>query len=671
MIPDDAVERVREAADIVEVVGEHVKLRRSGSDWRGPCPFHQGKNPNFAVSPRKGIYHCYKCGVSGDVITFLREREGLSFVDAVKQLGQRYGVPVPESGPRGGPRERDAREPLWEALGAAADFFRDQLWEAPAGAAARDYLAKRSIDRDLADRFGLGFAPRDGEALRARLHSLGMDDDRQLEVGLLVRRDDGSVRPRFRDRLIFPITDAAGHMAGFGGRLLGPGEPKYLNSPETRVFVKGRLLYNLHQAKQAVRRDDRVLVVEGYFDAIRLAQHGFEGAVAPLGTALSEAQAQLLARYTKNVFLLYDSDEAGLKATFRAGLELLRQGVAVRVVSLPAGEDPDTFLAKQGAERFERHLGEALDLFERQLQIVERQGWFANLSRKRRAVDRLIPTIRAAADPLTRDLYLGRLAERTGIDRATLQREVDDVATTKRSGTQNPSSAEPASTARRESSAHGDAGDPQERAAPGRFAERVGTWQRSGKRKGVRWVGRGGRSERSDEFELVDRQPPRPGVERTRDSERTLVLAMLHLEGYIESIAEKVEVESFRDPVYAELFAALSARGDSGDVAGLADDLSPPAVAEMERLLACTGELTAPKQMVADSVAKLAYFELEDVIDALESDIRGLNVRKPGGWEDAVRKLEEEKLQHIREKMSLGVRANWKVNRTEAGGSRK
>ncbi|HEY0970532.1 MAG TPA: DNA primase, partial [Gemmatimonadales bacterium] len=425
MIPDEAVERVREAADIVEVIGEHVKLRRSGSDWRGPCPFHQGKNPNFAVSPRKGIYHCYKCGVSGDVITFLREREGLSFVDAVKQLGQRYGVVVPETGPRGGPRERDEREPLWETLGAAADFFRDQLWDAPAGGAAREYLQKRSVDRDLADRFGLGYAPRDGEALRTRLHSLGMDDERQLEVGLLVQRDDGSVRPRFRDRLIFPITDAAGHMAGFGGRLIGPGEPKYLNSPETRVFVKGRLLYNLHQAKQAVRRDDRVLVVEGYFDALRLAAHGFESAVAPLGTALSEAQSQLLARYTKNVFLLYDSDEAGLKATFRAGLELLRQGVAVRVVTLPDGEDPDTFLAKHGAERFERHLGAALDLFERQLQLVERLGWFADLHRKRRAVDRLIPTIRAAADPLTRDLYLGRLAEATGIDRATLQAEAE------------------------------------------------------------------------------------------------------------------------------------------------------------------------------------------------------------------------------------------------------
>jgi DNA primase len=229
---------------------------------------------------------------------------------------------------------------------------------------------------------------------------------------------------------MFPILDPQGNCAGFGGRLLGPGEPKYLNSAESKIFSKGRLLYGFHMARHVIRRDDRVMIVEGYFDVVRLVSAGFAWAVAPLGTALTEAQAALVRRFARNAYLLYDSDEAGLKATFRAGDELLRHGMAVQVVTLPDGEDPDSFVDKFGGEKLTAQVDNAIDVFERKLQLLERKGWFADLHRKRRALDRLLPTLRATADPVTRDIYLARTAEALGVTREVLEREVSAGAGT-------------------------------------------------------------------------------------------------------------------------------------------------------------------------------------------------------------------------------------------------
>lgn len=643
MIADESVERVREAADIVEVIGEHVKLRRMGVDWRGPCPFHGGKNPNFAVSPRKGIYHCYKCGVTGDVITYLREREGLDFASAVRQLGERFGVEVRETDTR-----RDApdeRAPLWEVLGAAVELFQELLRTDESGAAARDYLASRHVEREAADAFGVGYAPRDGRVLRDRLGALGFGDARLLEVGLLVQREgESEVRPRFRDRLMFPITDAAGHPVGFGGRLMGPGEPKYLNSPETKAFSKGRLLYNMHQAKQSIRKEERVLLVEGYFDVLRLSAAGIGAAVAPLGTALTEAQAQLVARYTSNAFLLYDSDEAGLRATFRSGLELLRQGVAVRVVTLPEGEDPDSFVARHGGERMERQLAGAIDLFERQVQILERHGWFADLHRKRRAVDKLLPTIRAASDPLTRDLYLGRLGELAGVDRATLQREVDEPQRRGPGGAARP--------AGRAAAGADGAPPPDDAPSPWRQPRRAGKWQ--GRR------GRGDRrfGDRREDAELVDARPPRPGQAHGDMSERYLVLAMLHLDHQIERIAEAVQPESFRNPIFAEIFSVLVERGEVGDVAELAEALSDPATAGLQRLLTAGAELDPPGRIVQDSLAQLRYLDLEEQLRAVEGMLEGASSERRAA-------LDAERQRLIAERRALGARGDgWRRPRT-------
>ncbi|MBX6331406.1 MAG: DNA primase, partial [Gemmatimonadaceae bacterium] len=425
MISDETVERVRQAADIVQIIGEHVNLKRTGSDFRGPCPFHQGTHRNFSVSPRKGIYYCFVCHEGGDVFTFLQKRLGVDWPGAVRYVAERVGIPVEEvQRRREGP---DPRQPLWDVNAAVADYFRQLLWDEEEGRAARDYLALRRVSREVADRFALGFAPRDPDALRTHFAALGIEEARLVEAGLLVQREEGGeLRPRFRNRLMFPILDAMGNYVGFGGRLLGPGEPKYLNSAESPVFSKAKLLYGLHMAKHVIRRDDRVMIVEGYFDVVRLVSAGFDWVVAPLGTALTESQAALLRRFTRNAFLLYDSDKAGLKATFRSGDELLRHGMAVQVVTLPEGEDPDSFVDKFGGEALTEQLGHAIDVLERKVQLLERAGWFADLRRKRRALDRLLPTIRATADPITRDIYLGRVSDAAGVSREVLLQELGE-----------------------------------------------------------------------------------------------------------------------------------------------------------------------------------------------------------------------------------------------------
>jgi DNA primase len=422
VIPDDVVDRVRAEADIVAIIGEYVKLKRVGNSFRGPCPFHHGKNDNFAVAPDGG-YKCFVCGEYGDVFSFVRKHLGLDFVEAVKLVGGKAGVEVREVSQR--KEERDAREPLWEANATAADFFRTQLWESPGGKIARDYLASRGLSREDADRFGIGFAPPDVATMRDALATLGFDVARQTAAGLLVVREDRpDPRPRFRNRLLFPIYDVGGHVVGFGGRILGDGEPKYLNSAESEVFSKRDLLYGLNWAKQAIRKADRLIVVEGYFDAIRLHLAGITEVVAPLGTAFTEQQAALVRRYTKNVFLLYDSDQAGLKATFRSADKLLEMGLSVRVITLPDDEDPDTYVAKVGAEGFERAAAASVDVFDRKVQLLERGGWFSDLRRKRQALDKLMPTIRLTADPLLRDLYVARTSEVAGVSRSMLEEDL-------------------------------------------------------------------------------------------------------------------------------------------------------------------------------------------------------------------------------------------------------
>jgi DNA primase len=344
----------------------------------------------------------------------------MDYPSAVREVARRVGIVIPERAARAGP---DPLEPLFGAAAVAQDWFTRQLLESPEAKVARDYLAGREISLDTAALYGLGYAP-PGKAFLTAMAELGLETRVLLDAGVAAARDDGSIVPRFRSRLLFPIHDLRGRVAGFGGRLLGPGEPKYLNSPENQIFHKGRQLYNLHQAKGAIRKEEAVILVEGYFDVLRLVLAGIEHVVAPLGTALTSDQATLLRRFAPSAILLYDSDQAGLRATFRAGDELLRHGVRVRVATMPAGEDPDTLVRRGGAAALEPILGDAIDLLERKVQLLEQKGWFEGVDHQRDALDRLLPTIRAASDPITRDLYLKEVSERTGVSREVLVQQV-------------------------------------------------------------------------------------------------------------------------------------------------------------------------------------------------------------------------------------------------------
>jgi len=419
MIPEEVIEQVRDSADLVGIIGESVNLKRTGSDYRGPCPFHGGKSRNFAVIPKRAMYYCFVCHESGDIFRWLMKRFGMDYPTAVRDIARRSGIVVPESQGRAGP---DPLEPLFGAVAAAHDWFTRQLLERPDATEAREYLAGRTITIEQAGEHGLGWAPH-GAAFTAAMAELGIEQRVLLESGLLAQREDGSVMSRFRQRLLFPIHDLRGRVVGFGGRLLGPGEPKYLNSSENALFHKGRLLYNLHQAKGAIRQEQAVILVEGYFDVLRLVLAGIDHVVAPLGTGLTADQAALLRRFAPAAALLYDSDEPGLKATFRAADELLRHGVRVRVATMPPGEDPDTLVRSGGVAALAPILRDAADVLERKVQLLEQRGWFEKVERRREALDKLLPTIRAAKEDVTRELYITLAAERVGVPREVVATE--------------------------------------------------------------------------------------------------------------------------------------------------------------------------------------------------------------------------------------------------------
>jgi len=566
MIPDEVVEQVRDSADIVQIIAEYVNLKRAGSDFRGPCPFHQGTHRNFSVSPKKRMYFCFVCHEGGDVFHFLQKRLGVDWPAAVKMVGEKSGIEVREvQSRREGP---DPREPLWEVNATAAVYFQKILWDDPLGQQARDYLAQRDISREVADQFGIGFAPREIGLLRNYMNTLGFDEARLVAAGLLVQGEDGSEpRPRFRSRLMFPILDSPGRNIGFGGRLIGPGEPKYLNSSESAVFSKGKTLYGLNWAKNDVRREDQVLVVEGYFDVVRLMAAGVTTVVAPMGTALSDAQAAILRKLTKNVFLLYDSDKAGLQATFRSGDELLRQGVSVRVVTLPEGEDPDTFVKTHGAAALTARLKDAIDVFERKIQLLERAGMFAELHKKRRALDRLLPTVRATSDEIMRDLYITRASEVSGVARAVLDRELSG-----RPGPSTPTGSQVAVP----------------RISP---AARV--------RRG-------------------ERRPGPLRAERGASAERELIRAMLFVRPRVEQITERLGRESFREPQYRAIYLALIAAGPTATIEEITAHLDEDSVATVEEIVGEGSYQIDPERTISDSLATLRARDLDRRAEELD-----------------------------------------------------
>jgi DNA primase len=360
----DFLEELRGRLSLADTIGRKVKLVRRGRELVGLCPFHNEKSPSFTVSEEKGFFYCFGCGAHGDLVSFVMRSEGLGFLEAVERLAEQAGLPVPQSSPV--ERERAQRQAtLLGALEAAAAWFERQL-VAPGGRAALEYLRRRGLADGTIARFRLGFAPDNRGALKAALSDAGFPEALQLEAGLLVRPEGGGQSyDRFRGRVMFPITDRRGRVIAFGGRIMGDGQPKYLNSPETPVFHKGRVLYGLAQAMGAARETGEIVVVEGYMDVIALSQAGLQHAVAPLGTALTEDQIALLWQIAAEPILCFDGDAAGQRAAARAAdraLPLLQPGKSLRFALLPPGDDPDSLVGRLGAGPMRELLGQARPL---------------------------------------------------------------------------------------------------------------------------------------------------------------------------------------------------------------------------------------------------------------------------------------------------------------------
>jgi len=435
------VERVREAIDIVELIGDTLQLRKAGKNFKALCPFHQEKTPSFYVFPDTQSFYCFGCGASGDAITFVMRTEQVSFREALERLAQRAGITL-HSYRRGENEEDEQRQRWFELNRLASAWFSHVLWSTAFGEPARAYLERRGVDRATAERFALGFAPDAPNALLRYLTQHGASLDELLRVGLVVQRDDGSVVDRFRNRVIFPIRDRQGRILGFGGRTLGDIQPKYLNSPQTPLFDKSSVLYALDLAEEAIRTQRTAIVVEGYLDAITAHQFGYTNTVASLGTALTERQGKQLRRLAERILLALDADAAGRQATLR-GLELLRTaladaerpvadpralirfertlGVELAVVVLPEGFDPDELIRHDRA-RWEAALARPVPLVDYYLDALLGSERPANPRETAELVARVAPLLRELGDPVQVDLYTRAIAHRLQVPEETVRR---------------------------------------------------------------------------------------------------------------------------------------------------------------------------------------------------------------------------------------------------------
>ena len=417
-IPQHIIEQVRDRSDVVEVVGAYVDLKRAGTNYKGLCPFHKERTPSFIVSPDRQTYHCFGCGKGGNVFSFLMEMDGVSFPEAVRELGKRAGIEV-ESRP-----DEDARsenEALFQANTFAGHFYHDSLVKTAAGDKARKYLEGRGIPREVWRRFGLGYAPANGEALAQAAMSHRIPRDVLLKLKLVMARDGGrGYYDYFRDRLMFPIVQPQARVVGFGGRILGSGEPKYLNSAESLLFQKRRMFYGLDRAHTPIRTSRFAYLVEGYTDLIRLHLAGVENALATCGTALTRDHAARVRRLTRRVVLLPDGDEAGANAALISGALLMAEGVEVGVVSLPPGLDPDSAGKTMKPNEFAEILGRHMEYFEYLDYTMQHRN--PNAREREDMIRRIVGAISSADDPLRGDVLVGELARVVGVDPVGLRR---------------------------------------------------------------------------------------------------------------------------------------------------------------------------------------------------------------------------------------------------------
>lgn len=419
---DDLLERV----DIVEVIDRRVKLRKSGKNYTARCPFHEEKTPSFSVNPDKQFYYCFGCGAGGNALGFLMDYENLDFPRAVEALAGSAGLEVPREPTRGGqdnPEREQSNKALYALMEEVATYYRRQLRQHPQANRAVTYLKQRGLTGEIAKLFDLGFAPPGWHNLLKALGDTPAQQALLKDSGMLVENEDGKLYDRFRDRVVFPIRDQRGRVVAFGGRVLGDDKPKYLNSPETAIFHKGRELYGLFQARQANRKLERLLVVEGYMDVIALAQHGISNATATLGTATSKTHLERIYRLCPEVVFCFDGDEAGRKAAVRAmeaALPCMEDGRQARFLFLPEGEDPDTMVRGGGAEHFQELVRSAMPLEQFLFESVAEGLNTSSMDGKARLSKEALPYLRQLPEGVYRQLMFQALAERTGLDLASL-----------------------------------------------------------------------------------------------------------------------------------------------------------------------------------------------------------------------------------------------------------
>ncbi len=419
--PPSFIDEVIAKNPIEDVVGQYVSMTRRGGNLFGLCPFHGEKTASFSVAPEKGIFYCFGCHKGGGVINFIMEIEGLSYGDAVRFLAKRAGIEVPED-PQYQSRYKK-QERLWALSKEAARFFHEKLY-GPAGAQGLAYAQKRGLSRGTLTRFGIGFAPDSWDSLISAMRAKHYTEEELLEAGLAVRsQKNGSVYDRFRNRLMFPIIDVRGNVIGFGGRVMDDSTPKYLNSPETIIFNKRKNLFALNIAKKS--KQGRIILTEGYMDAIALHQYGFDCAVASLGTSLTEEHASILSRYTEQVVLIYDGDEAGQNATKRALPMLEKTGLQVRVLRMQGAKDPDEFLHKFGADRFQNLLNQAENQMEYRLQSLKRKYDLSQDDQKVAFLKDAAEMLAQVPSSVEREVYGTRAAEAAGVTYDALRLEVD------------------------------------------------------------------------------------------------------------------------------------------------------------------------------------------------------------------------------------------------------
>jgi len=431
MIPDHKKEEVRQAADIVEVVGEHVKLKRSGSGYIGLCPFHNEKSPSFHVNPRIGIYKCFGCGAGGDVFQFVMQMDGVGFTEAIRTLGAKYNIDLPEEVDHSASDpEYQRKEGVYHALRFAGVFFHNQLTESDEAEEARQYLKSRGFKRETIVKGGLGYSPSKGDALCKAALSAGINMDYMMDAGL-ARVDDNGTRhyDYFRGRLMFPIFNPSAKVIAFAGRILGNEKTaKYINSPQTIVYNKSEVLYGIHMARNEIRKSSTAILVEGYTDVLSLYQAGISNVVASSGTALTPDQVRLVHRYGDVLLMIYDSDAAGQAAMIRGMDIAIAEGLEVRMLELPDGEDPDSFVRQFGGEAFLKYSNEeSADFLAFLIRKAQHSGTWDDPGRKQKSVSRMLRSLALMKEPVKRETYIQYLSQQARIGDRTLFEELGQL----------------------------------------------------------------------------------------------------------------------------------------------------------------------------------------------------------------------------------------------------